>query len=138
MIDPNTKDWYLIDVKDKVLGRAASQIAKILQGKHKPAYRPNLDVGDYVVVVNAGRVKVTGNKLKNKIYYRHSGYLSGLKKKSLGQLMDQDPTLVIKKAVWGMMPHTKLGRSMFRKLKVYKGSQHPHKERQLKELKIKD
>jgi len=120
------KRWYLIDAADKTLGRLASEVAKILMGKNKPIWTPNVDTGDFVVVVNASKVRVTGKKLDDKVYYKHSGYLGGLKKETLRSLMNRKPETVVTLAVRGMLPKTKLGRQMIKKLKVYKGSEHPH------------
>ncbi|MCX8082736.1 MAG: 50S ribosomal protein L13 [bacterium] len=123
--DINRK-WYLVDATDKTLGRLASEVAKILTGKNKPIWTPNVDTGDFVVVINAEKIKVTGRKLDDKIYYRHSGYLGGLKKETLRSLMNRKPETVIMLAVRGMLPKTKLGRQMIKKLKVYRGNEHPH------------
>jgi large subunit ribosomal protein L13 len=122
--------WWLVDATDQTLGRLATRIATLLEGKHKPMYSPHLDTGDHVVVINAARVKVTGNKLVQKRYYRHSGYPGGLKEESLQALMARKPELVIERAVKGMLPQNRLGRAMFRKLKVYGGSNHPHQAQQ--------
>ena len=118
--------WKVIDASGKVLGRLASEVASLLRGKHKPIYSPHLDTGDYVVVVNAAKVRVTGNKEKQKIYYRHSGYPGGLKSTSLEKMRETHPTRVIEYAVKGMLPHNRLGRAMIKKLKVYAGDTHPH------------
>lgn len=118
--------WYLVDASGKVLGRLASQIAKYLRGKHKPEYTPHADAGDYVVVINAAQIKVTGNKEKEKVYYRHSGYPGGIKERTLEKLRVKDPTQIVEIAVKGMLPKNPLGRDMLRKLKVYAGSEHPH------------
>ena len=120
------KEWLLIDLKGKVLGRAASQIAKILRGKTKPVYTPHVDTGDFVVVINAGEVKLTGKKLTDKIYYKHSGYIGGLKEFTAGALLKRKPEELITRAVRGMIPHTALGKQMMKKLKVYAGAEHPH------------
>jgi len=120
------KRWYLIDAADKTLGRLASKVAKILMGKNKPIWTPNVDTGDFVVVINASKVRVTGKKLDDKVYYKHSGYLGGLKKETLRSLLNRKPETVVTLAVRGMLPKTKLGRQMIKKLKVYKGSEHPH------------
>ena len=120
------RKWLVMDASGKTLGRLASEIASILKGKHKPIYSPHLDVGDYVIVVNAAEIKVTGNKLAQKIYYRHSGYPGGLKSITLGRMMETHPTRVIEYAVKGMLPHNRLGAAMFKKLKVYPGAEHPH------------
>ncbi len=120
------REWWVIDAKDKTLGRMATQIAKLLMGKHKPMYAPHIDTGDYVVVINAAKVKVTGEKAEQKIYYRHSGYPGGLKSQRFEELFGKDPSRVIELAVKGMLPHNRLGRAMFKKLKVYPGNEHPH------------
>ncbi|MEE8413530.1 MAG: 50S ribosomal protein L13 [Dehalococcoidales bacterium] len=120
------REWHLFDASDQILGRLATQIAVLLMGKHKPIYARHLDTGDYVVVINAEKVRVTGDKLRQKLYYRHSGYPGGLKNTSLGKLMQTHPTRAIEYAVKGMIPHTKLGAQMIKKLKVYAGEEHPH------------
>ena len=120
------RQWHVIDASDKVLGRLATQVARLLMGKHKPIYSPNLDTGDFVIVINADKVRVTGNKAKQKVYYKHSGYPGGLKSISLEKMMQTNPTRVIEHAVKGMIPHTRLGASMMKKLKVYVGDTHPH------------
>ena len=124
------RKWYLVDATDKVLGRLASQIAKYLRGKHKPEYTPHVDAGDYIIVINAAQVKVTGNKEKKKIYYSHSGYPGGLKEKTFEKLQEINPIRAIELAIKGMLPKNPLGRAMFRKLKVYAGSAHPHTAQQ--------
>jgi len=120
------REWHLIDATDKVLGRLATRIATLLMGKHKPIFARHLDTGDYVVVINAEKVKVTGNKAKQKLYYRHSGYPGGLKSINLERMMQTNPTRAIEYAVKGMLPHNKLGAQMIKKLKVYAGDTHPH------------
>ncbi len=120
------REWHVVDASGKTLGRLASQVAKLLMGKHKPIYVPYLDTGDYVVVVNAARVSVTGKKAEQKIYYRHSGYPGGLKSYTFEELFARHPTRVIELAVKGMLPKNRLGRAMFKKLKVYVGGDHPH------------
>ena len=120
------RQWHTIDASGKTLGKLATQIAGLLMGKHKPIYSPNLDTGDYVIVINADKVRVTGNKAKQKTYYRHSGYPGGLKSITLEKMMQTDPTRVIEHAVKGMLPHTRLGASMKKKLRVYAGDTHPH------------
>jgi len=124
------RQWWVVDASDQTLGRLATRIATLLEGKHKPTYSPHLDTGDHVVVVNAGRIKVTGNKLLQKRYYRHSGYPGGLKEESLQALMARKPELVLERAVKGMLPQNRLGRAMIKKLKVYGGSNHPHQAQQ--------
>ena len=118
--------WILVDAKGQTLGRLAAQIANILSGKNKPEYTPNADMGDFVVVVNASEVNVTGKKLDQKLYYRHSGYPGGIKSKPLREIMENSANDAIKSAVKGMLPKSKLGRQMFTKLKVYNDDQHPH------------
>ena len=120
------RQWHVIDASDKVLGRLATQVAGLLMGKHKPIFSRHLDTGDFVVVINADKVRVTGNKAKQKLYYRHSGYPGGLKAISLEKTMQTNPTRVIEYAVKGMLPHTRLGASMMKKLRVYTGDTHPH------------
>jgi large subunit ribosomal protein L13 len=124
------RQWWLVDASDQTLGRLATGIATLLEGKHKATYSPHLDSGDHVVVVNAAKVKVTGNKLIQKIYYRHSNYPGGLKEESLQTLMARKPEIVIERAVKGMLPQTRLGRAIFTKLKVYAGADHPHQAQQ--------
>ncbi len=119
-------EWHVIDAKDKTLGRLASEIATLLQGKHKPIYVPHLNTGDYVVVINAEKVRVTGRKLEQKMYYRHSGYHGGLKERTLSQVLEKSPTRVIQQSVKGMLPKNALGRRMLGRLKLYAGDQHPH------------
>ena len=120
------KKWHLVDATGKTLGRLATEIATLLMGKHKPSYSPHIDNGDYVVVVNAEKIRVTGKKLKQKIYYSHSGYPGGLKEITLGEMLKKHPERVIIYAVEGMLPKNKLGRKMLKKLKVYAGPTHPH------------
>ena len=124
------RQWWLVDASDQTLGRLATRIATLLEGKHKATYSPHLDSGDHVVVVNAAKVKVTGNKLIQKTYYRHSNYPGGLKEESLQTLMARKPQIVIERAVKGMLPQNRLGRAMFKKLKVYAGADHPHQAQQ--------
>ncbi|HET6819617.1 MAG TPA: 50S ribosomal protein L13 [Candidatus Limnocylindria bacterium] len=124
------RQWWVVDASDQTLGRLATRVATLLEGKHKPMYSPHLDTGDHVVVVNAGKVRVTGNKLVQKRYYRHSGYPGGLKEESLQALLVRKPELVIERAVKGMLPQNRLGRAMFKKLKVYSGAEHPHQAQQ--------
>ena len=121
------RQWHIIDASDKILGRLATQAAHLLMGKHKPTFCRHLDVGDFVVVINAEKVRVTGNKAKQKLYYRHSGYPGGLKSVSLEKMMQDNPTRVIEHAVNGMLPHNRLGASIRKRLKVYVGDVHPHR-----------
>jgi len=129
-------DWFVIDAADKTLGRLAAGIASRLRGKHKPEFTPHVDTGDYIVVVNAEKVRVTGNKAKDKIYHHHTGYPGGLKSISFEKLMDKAPERTIQSAVKGMLPKGPLGNAMFKKLKVYAGTEHPHAAQQPQELNI--
>jgi large subunit ribosomal protein L13 len=131
-----TQEWYLVDANDQNLGRLASQISRIILGKHKPNFTPGVDTGDFVIVVNCERIRVTGNKMEEKFYYRHSGYPSGLKSISLRQQLEKRPERVIRAAVWGMLPHNKFGRQLIKKLRVYAGPNHPHKAQQPKTLNL--
>ena len=130
------RDWYIVDAEGKTLGRLATEIARRLRGKHKAEYTPHVDTGDYIVVVNAEKIQVTGNKAKDKMYYSHSGYIGGLKSISFEKLIIKKPELVIERAVKGMLPKNPLGRAMFRKLKVYVGTEHKHTAQQPKPLEI--
>lgn len=134
--DSVQRDWYVVDATGKTLGRLASEIATRLRGKHKPEYTPHVDTGDYIVVVNAEKVQVTGNKANDKIYYRHSGFPGGLKKTNFQMLIEKHPQRAIELAVKGMMPRNPLGRAMLRKLKVYAGNEHPHTAQQPQALDI--
>jgi large subunit ribosomal protein L13 len=129
-------EWFIVDAQDKTLGRLATQVATRLRGKHKACYTPHVDTGDFIIVVNADKIKATGNKEADKMYYRHSGYPGGLKSIALGDLRKKDASKIIEHAVKGMLPRGPLGRSMFTKLKVYQGTQHPHAAQQPKELNI--
>jgi len=129
-----TRDWVIVDASDKVLGRLASQIAQRLRGKHKPEFAPHMDAGDFVVVVNADKLAVTGRKLDQKMYYRHSGWIGGLKETVMRDMMAAKPDQVLIKAVKGMLPKNRLGRQMLKKLKVYSGTEHPHAAQQPKPL----
>jgi len=129
-------DWVLVDATDKTLGRLATKIAMVLRGKHKPEYTPNADTGDYVVVINAGKVRVTGNKLDGKRYWRHTEFPGGIKSETLREMLDKHPERAIEKAVKGMLPKGPLGYAQFRKLKVYAGDQHPHAAQQPKTLQV--
>jgi large subunit ribosomal protein L13 len=130
------RDWYVIDAEGKTLGRLASEVALRLRGKHKPEYTPHVDTGDYIIVINAEKIGVTGNKEKDKIYYRHTGYIGNMKSVSLGKLRQTFPDRIITTAVKGMLPKNSLGRAMFKKLKVYAGSEHNHQAQQPKALEI--
>jgi large subunit ribosomal protein L13 len=130
------RDWYLINAEEKVLGRIATHIANVLRGKNKPTFTPSVDTGDFVIVVNANKIALTGNKLNDKMYYSHSGYPGGIKSINAGKLLEKKPGDIIKKAVKGMLPKNKLGAHMLKKLKVYSGSEHPHKAQQPKALNL--
>jgi len=132
--DAVKRDWYVVDADGKTLGRLAADIAHRLRGKHKPEYTPHVDTGDYIVVVNAEKVHVTGNKAADKMYHRHTEFPGGLKSMSFEKLIDHAPERVIQSAVKGMLPRNPLGRAMFKKLKVYAGSEHPHTAQQPQEL----
>lgn len=130
------REWFLVNAEGKTLGRLASEIAQVLRGKHKPIYTPHLDCGDFVVVVNAEKVQVTGRKLDQKMYYRHTGYPGGIKSISLRNQLQKHPERVLEAAVRGMLPKNRLGRKMFKKLKVYAGNSHPHQAQQPKVLEL--
>jgi large subunit ribosomal protein L13 len=121
------RKWYVVDAKDAILGRLAVKVAVQLRGKNKPVFTPNADTGDFVIVVNADKIRLTGKKVTDKVYYHHSGYIGGIKSKTAKELLETKPEEIIEKAVWGMLPKNKLGRAMIKKLKVYKGPEHPHK-----------
>lgn len=118
--------WYIVDASGQTLGRLATDVARVLRGKHKPSYTPNADVGDFVVIVNARKIAFSGQKATDKLYHRHSGYPGGLKTVTLGQMLEKHPERVLEKAIRGMLPHNRLGADMYRKLKVYAGPDHPH------------
>ncbi len=130
------QDWFLVDATDKTLGRLATEIARRLRGKHKPQYTPSMDTGDYIVVINAKDVKVTGRKTTDKNYYRHTGYPGGIKSESFEKLINRKPELIIETAVKGMLPKGPLGRQMFRKLKVYAGAEHNHEAQKPQPLEV--
>lgn len=134
--DAVQRDWYLVDAAGKTLGRLAAEIAHRLRGKHKPEYTPHVDTGDYIVVVNAEKIQVTGKKASDKIYYSHSEFPGGIKEISFEKLIDKAPTRALEIAIKGMLPHNPLGRAMFRKLKVYAGTEHPHTAQQPQSLNI--
>ena len=133
-----TREWYLVDTEGKTLGRLATQIADTLRGKRKPQYTPHVDTGDFVVVINAEKIAVTGKKLDEKIYYRHSGYPGGLKERTLREQLDRRPTEVLRKAVKGMLPRNRLARQQITKLKIYAGPEHPHDAQGPKPLPLED
>ena len=130
------RDWFVVDGTDKVLGRLASEVARRLRGKHKPEYTPHVDTGDYIVVVNADKLRVTGNRALDKKYYRHSGYPGGIYERTFTELQNEFPERVLEKAVKGMLPKGPLGYAMIKKLKVYAGAEHPHTAQQPKALEI--
>lgn len=130
------RDWYVVDAEDRILGRLATEVARVLRGKHKPTYSPHLDVGDYVIVVNAEKVRLTGRKAERKRYFRHSGYMGGDKHVSFAHMLEKHPERVIERAVKGMLPKSNLGRLMRKKLKVYAGPEHPHEAQQPEPLDI--
>jgi large subunit ribosomal protein L13 len=135
-INEISRDWYLVDVNEKVLGRVATQIADVLRGKNKPVFTPSVDTGDFVIVVNAEKIVLTGNKLANKMYYNHSGYPGGLKSTSAAKLLEKKATELLRQAVKGMLPKNKLASLMLKKLKIYAGSAHPHASQQPKVMNI--
>jgi len=121
------RKWYVVDARDAVLGRLAVKIAVYLRGKNKPVFTPNVDTGDFIIVVNADKVRLTGNKMTDKVYYHHTGYIGGIKAETAKEMFEKHPERIIEKAVWGMLPKNTLGKQMLKKLKVYKGAEHPHK-----------
>ncbi|MDB6096432.1 MAG: rplM [Francisellaceae bacterium] len=130
------RTWFVVDAKDKTLGRLATKLASVLRGKHKAEYTPHVDTGDYIVVINAEHLKVTGNKFKDKIYYHHTSYPGGIKAVPFGKLQEKHPTRIVELAIKGMLPKNPLGRDMFRKLKVYAGMDHPHQAQQPEVLEV--
>ena len=130
------REWYVVDATDKTLGRLATELASRLRGKHKPEFTPHVDTGDHIVVVNAARIRVTGNKLKDKIYHRHTGYVGNLKSVNLQTLMDNSPELALTYAVKGMLPKNRLGRAMLRKLRIFAGPEHSHQAQQPQPLEL--
>jgi len=136
--NPETRqrDWYVVDAEGKTLGRLATRIADTLRGKHKPEYTPHIDTGDFVIVINAEKVAVTGNKLRDKRYWRHSGYPGGIRSRTLGEMLERRPEEVIRKAVRGMLPRNRLARKQLTKLKIYAGPDHPHAAQQPTEMEV--
>jgi len=130
------RDWYVVDATDKTLGRLASELARRLRGKHKPEFTPHVDTGDHIVVINAARIRVTGNKMKDKMYYRHTGYIGNLKSTNLAGLMEKHPEQALELAVKGMLPKNSLGRTMFKKLRVFAGPEHSHEAQQPQVLEV--
>jgi len=132
--DEISRNWVVVDASNQILGRLASEVARLLRGKHKPQYTPFLDTGDFVVIVNAERIAVTGRKMEDKLYYRHSGHPGGLKVETLRERLDKYPERAIRSAVWGMLPKNRLGRKLLKKLKVYAGPEHPHAAQNPKQI----
>lgn len=130
------REWYIVDAAGQTLGRLATRIATVLRGKHKPQFSPHLDTGDFVIVINADQVALTGRKRQQKVYYHHTGYMGGLRAVPFEKMIVSQPARVIRFAVWGMLPHNRMGRAMLRKLKVYAGPQHPHQAQQPKPLDV--
>ena len=130
------RDWYLVDAKDKTLGRLSTEIATRLRGKHKPIYTPHVDTGDYIVVINASKITVTGKKMEDKMYYKHTGYIGNMKSSNLATMMKKSPETVLMKSVRGMLPKTKLGNAMIKKLRVFSGPEHTHEAQAPKPLEI--
>ena len=130
------RDWYLVDAKDKTLGRLSTEIATRLRGKHKPIYTPHVDTGDYIVVINASKITVTGNKMEDKMYYKHTGYIGNMKSSNLATMMKKSPETVLMKSVRGMLPKTKLGNAMIKKLRVFSGPDHTNEAQAPKSLEI--
>ena len=128
------KKWYIVDASDKIVGRLATKIATILRGKHKPSFTPHVDTGDFVIVVNAEKVKFTGNKLDQKKYYKHTGYMGGIKETTAKDMIQKKPEEIIRHAVKGMLPKNRLGRKLLKKLKIYRGEEHPHQAQQPEKL----
>lgn len=133
-----TRKWYVVDATDLVLGRMSTEVAKIIRGKHKPTFTPHVDGGDYVIVINASKIRLTGNKLKNKIYYNHSGYPGGLRERTAKEMVDKYPVEMVEKSIRGMLPNGRLGRQMYKKLFVYAGNEHSHTAQNPEELIIKE
>lgn len=130
------RDWWIVDARNKILGRLASKIARVLRGKHKPNFTPHVDNGDYVIVINAEKIELSGKKSEQKVYRKHSGYLGNLKETPFQTKLEKDPESIIEHAVAGMLPKNKLGRKMIKKLKVYAGEKHPHKNKEIKHLEL--
>jgi large subunit ribosomal protein L13 len=128
--------WLVVDADGQILGRFASEVASILRGKNKPIFTPHMDVGDNVIIINAGKIRVTGKKAKTKKYYRHTGYPGGLRSDSYSDLIKSNPAKILEKAIWGMLPHNKLGKKIYKKLKIYAGNEHPHEAQQPEKIEI--
>ena len=130
------RNWFVVDADGKTLGRLASKIARILRGKHKPTFSPHMDMGDHVVVINAEKIQVTGRKAEQKIYYRHTGYAGGIRATPYARMLEKHPERILKKAIWGMLPHNVLGRQVFKKLRVYAGPEHRHEAQKPQALEL--
>ncbi len=128
--------WLVVDADGQILGRLASEVASILRGKNKPIFTPHMDVGDHVIIINAGKIRVTGKKAKTKKYYRHTGYPGGLRSDSYSDLIKSNPARILEKAIWGMLPHNKLGKKIYKKLKIYAGNEHPHEAQKPEKIEI--
>jgi large subunit ribosomal protein L13 len=128
--------WLIVDADGQILGRLASEVASILRGKNKPIFTPHMDVGDHVIIINAGKIRVTGKKAKTKKYYRHTGYPGGLRSDSYSDLIKSNPARILEKAIWGMLPHNKLGKKIYKKLKIYAGNEHPHEAQKPEKIEI--
>ncbi len=128
--------WLVVDADGQILGRLASEVASILRGKNKPIFTPHMDVGDNVIIINAGKIRVTGKKAKTKKYYRHTGYPGGLRSDSYSDLIKSNPAKILEKAIWGMLPHNKLGKKIYKKLKIYAGNEHPHEAQKPEKIEI--
>ncbi len=128
--------WLVVDADGQILGRLASEVASILRGKNKPIFTPHMDVGDHVIIINAGKIRVTGKKAKTKKYYRHTGYPGGLRSDSYSDLIKSNPAKILEKAIWGMLPHNKLGKKIYKKLKIYAGNEHPHEAQKPENIEI--
>lgn len=130
------RKWYLVDAEGEVLGRLASKVAAVLRGKHKPIFSPHMDVGDHVIIVNAEKIRVTGKKAKQKTYFRHSGYPGGVTMEKYSDLLKKHPERILEKAIWGMLPHNRLGRKMYKKLKVHAGNEHGHQAQRPEKMEL--
>ena len=135
-LDEINQKWLIVDADGQILGRFASEVASILRGKNKPIFTPHMDVGDNVIIINAGKIRVTGKKAKTKKYYRHTGYPGGLRSENYSDLIKSNPEKILEKAIWGMLPHNKLGRKIYKKLKIYAGSEHPHEAQKPEKIEI--
>ena len=135
-LDEINQKWLVVDADGQILGRFASEVASILRGKNKPIFTPHMDVGDNVIIINAGKIRVTGKKAKTKKYYRHTGYPGGLRSENYSDLIKSNPARILEKAIWGMLPHNKLGKKIYKKLKIYAGNEHPHEAQKPEKIEI--